>query len=83
MKNESLAITITTVLLITYCALGTLQANYTFMFIIFILLHFLAIWMVIAILKSPVKTDMTFDEHFYQDKPELRRNFIPSEEETK
>jgi len=32
------------------------------------------VWMVIRILKDPYSTDKTFDEYFYQDRPDLRRN---------
>ncbi len=31
------------------------------------------IWMVIRILKDPYVTDKTFDEYFYQDRPDIRR----------
>ena len=32
------------------------------------------VWMVIRILKDPYVTNKTFDEYFYQDRPDLRRN---------
>ena len=32
------------------------------------------VWMVIRILKDPYSTDKTFDEYFYRDRPDLRRN---------
>lgn len=31
------------------------------------------VWMAIRILKDPTSTDKTFDEFFYQDRPDLRR----------
>jgi hypothetical protein len=31
------------------------------------------IWMVIRILKDPYTTDKTFDDYFYQDRPDIRR----------
>ena len=31
------------------------------------------VWMVVRILKDPYSTGKTFDEYFYQDRPELRR----------
>jgi hypothetical protein len=34
------------------------------------------VWMVIRILKDTHPTDKTFDEYFYQDRPDLRRNTI-------
>jgi hypothetical protein len=33
-----------------------------------------AVWMVIRILKDPYSTDKVFDEYFYQDRPDIRRN---------
>lgn len=40
-----------------------------------LLLSFWAlVWMAIRILKDPYSTDKTFDEYFYQDRPDLRRN---------
>lgn len=32
------------------------------------------VWMVIRILKDPYTTDKTFDDYFYQDRPDIRRN---------
>jgi hypothetical protein len=32
------------------------------------------VWMVIRILKDPRTTDKTFDEYFYEDRPDLRRS---------
>ena len=32
------------------------------------------VWMVIRILKDPYSTDKTFDEYFYQDREDIRRN---------
>ncbi|HEX9048239.1 MAG TPA: hypothetical protein VF988_14535 [Verrucomicrobiae bacterium] len=32
------------------------------------------LWMVFRILKDPYTTDKTFDDYFYQDRPDLRRN---------
>lgn len=32
------------------------------------------VWMVIRILKDPYSTDQTFDDCFYQDRPDIRHN---------
>lgn len=32
------------------------------------------LWMAFRILKDPYATDKTFDEYFYQDREDLRRN---------
>ena len=31
------------------------------------------VWMTIQILKDPYATDKSFDDYFYQDRPDLRR----------
>jgi hypothetical protein len=31
------------------------------------------IWMTVRILKDPYSTDKTFDDFFYQDRPDIRR----------
>jgi hypothetical protein len=31
------------------------------------------VWMTLRILKDPYSTNQTFDEYFYQDRPDLRR----------
>ena len=33
----------------------------------------LTVWMVFRILKDPYSTDKTFDDYFYQDRPDIRR----------
>jgi hypothetical protein len=32
------------------------------------------VWMVVRILKDPSTTEKTFDDYFYQDRPDLRRS---------
>jgi len=32
------------------------------------------VWMVVRILKDPYSTEKTFDDYFYQDRPDLRRS---------
>ena len=32
------------------------------------------VWMAIRILKDPYSTDKTFDDYFYQDREDIRRN---------
>ena len=31
------------------------------------------IWMALRILRDPYSTDKTFDDYFYQDRPDIRR----------
>jgi len=41
----------------------------------FLLLSLVATaWMVVRILKDPYSTDKTFDDYFYQDREDIRRN---------
>ena len=74
MKKETIAITVTTLVLIVYCALATLRAEYWLIMSLFILLHIFTIYMVYAILKNPNESQMKFDDHFYQDRPDIKRN---------
>ena len=32
-----------------------------------------SIWMTLRILKDPYSTDKSFDDYFYQDRPDIRR----------
>ena len=75
MKKDAFAILLTTLVLITYCSLTVVEnVSYNLIGILFLALHILTVWMVIAILKQPYKTEKTFDEYFYQDKS-IKRNF--------
>lgn len=35
------------------------------------------VWMAIRILKDPYSTDKTFDQYFYQDRDDIRRQSFP------
>ncbi|HYV92097.1 MAG TPA: hypothetical protein VE978_09955 [Chitinophagales bacterium] len=41
---------------------------------LWLLSPFVIVWMMIRILKDPCTTDKNFDEYFYQDRDDLRRN---------
>lgn len=73
MKKDTIAIALTTIVLFTYCLLSQVQdISYYLIGLLFLLLHVLIIWMVIAILKQPNTVTKTFDEHFYQDRESSR-----------
>ena len=75
MKKDTLAILLTTLILIIYCGLTVVEnVSYNLVGVLFVALHVLTVWMVIAILKQPYQTNKTFDEYFYQDKV-IKRNF--------
>lgn len=74
MRKDTIAITTTTLLLIIYCSFASLNVAFMWVNILFVTLHILSVWMVIAILKSPVKVERTFDEYFYQDENKRRNN---------
>ena len=75
MKKDFIAILLTTLILIIYCGLTVVvNVSYNLIGVLFVVLHVLTVWMVIAILKQPYQTDKTFDEYFYQDKV-IKRNF--------
>lgn len=74
-KKDAFAILLTILVLITYCSLTVIEnVSYNLIGILFLALHVLTIWMVIAILRQPYHTDKTFNEYFYQDKS-IKRNF--------
>jgi hypothetical protein len=43
-------------------------------FDLYLLSPFVIVWMVMRILKDPYSTDKTFDEYFYQDRDDIKRN---------
>jgi membrane protein implicated in regulation of membrane protease activity len=69
MKKDSIAIIITSIVLLVYCVLAALSSSpLSIVIFLFIALHVLLIWMVYRILKQPTKVEDTFDEKFYQDR---------------
>ena len=46
----------------------------TWIFSLLMLSMAATVWMVIRILKDPYSTDKTFDDYFYQDREDIRRN---------
>jgi membrane protein implicated in regulation of membrane protease activity len=63
MKKDALAISVSSAVLLIYCALASLPGiSYLLLVLLFLVLHVLLIWMVYRILKQPTKVEDTFEE---------------------
>ena len=50
-----------------------LEVDFLWLFVLFCLALVVTVWMAVRILKDPWSTDKTFDDYFYQDRPDIRR----------
>jgi hypothetical protein len=73
MKNYLTSVGIVTGILIVFVTLIQLNVAHFLIWLIFLAGPFLILWMVWAVLAAPVKIDETFDEQWYQDRPDLKR----------
>lgn len=76
LKSLSLELVITTsaALTVFYMLSIILDLNLALIMGLFISAAVTTLWMVFRILKDPYSTDKTFDDYFYQDRNDLRRN---------
>jgi fatty acid desaturase len=73
MKNYELAVGIVTGILILFVTLIQFEVSQFLIWLIFLAGPFLVIWMVYSVLVADVDIKETFDEQWYQDRPDLRR----------
>ena len=73
MKNYFSAVGTVTGVLILFVTLIQFNVAYSLIWAIFLAGPFLVLWMVWAVLAVPVEVKETFEEHWYQDRKELRR----------
>lgn len=73
MKNYMTSVGIVTGILIVFVTLIQLNVAHLLIWGIFLASPWLLIWMVWSVLAAPVEVEETFDEQWYQDRPELRR----------
>lgn len=78
MKNYLAAVGVVTGILIVFVALIQLNVAYLLVWGIFLAGPVLICWMVWAVLTAPVEIKETFDEQWYQDRPELTK--MPEED---
>ena len=73
MKNYHSAVGIVTAILIVFVTLIQLDIAHLLIWSIFLGGPFLILWMVWAVLTAPVQIRETFEEQWYQDREDLRR----------
>ncbi len=73
MKNYELAVGIVTGILILFVTLIQFEVSQFLIWLIFLAGPFLVIWMVYSVLVADVDIKETFDEQWYQDRPDKRR----------
>jgi hypothetical protein len=74
LNKSTFAITITSLVVLSYVILSTLTANFAFVFFAMLVSQGFFIWMVISILKDDRSSTRTFDEYFYED-VDIRREY--------
>ncbi len=73
MKNYKLAVGIVTGILILFVALIQFEVSQFLVWLIFLAGPFLVIWMVYSVLVADVEIKETFEEQWYQDRPDMQR----------
>lgn len=73
MKNYHSAVGIVTGVLILFVTLIQFNIAQVLVWAIFLTGPFLILWMVWAVLAAPVEIKETFEEQWYQDREDLRR----------
>ncbi|WP_026952572.1 hypothetical protein [Algoriphagus mannitolivorans] len=73
MKNYHSAVGIVTGVLILFVTLIQFNIDQVLIWGIFLAAPFLILWMVWAVLAAPVEIEETFEEQWYQDREDLRR----------
>ena len=74
MKNYHSAVGIVTGVLILFVTLIQFNIAQVLIWAIFLVGPFLILWMVWSVLAAPVEIKETFEEQWYQDREDLRRN---------
>lgn len=71
MKNYLSAVGIVTGILILFVTLIQFNVAHPLIWAIFLMGPFLILWMVWAVLAAPVEIKETFEEQWYQDRPNV------------
>lgn len=74
MKNYLQVVGIVTGILIVFVTLIQLKVALPLIWFLFISGAGLVIWMVWSVLCAPVEVNETFEEQWYQDRPDLKRD---------
>jgi len=73
MKNYQTSVGVVTGILIVFVTLIQFNVGQPLIWLIFITCPFLILWMVWSVLMAPIEIKETFDEQWYQDRPDLKR----------
>lgn len=73
MNNYKLSVGIVTGILILFVTLIQFEISQFLIWLIFLAGPFLVIWMVYSVLVADVDIKETFEEQWYQDRPEMKR----------
>jgi len=71
MKNYMRVVGIVTAALVLFVVFIQLELNMFLIWLMFLAGPFLVIWMVYSVLIAPVVVEETFEEQWYQDRPDL------------
>ncbi|WP_297336673.1 hypothetical protein [Algoriphagus sp.] len=72
MKNYKFSVGLVTGVLIIFVTLIQLNVALPLIWLLFLAGPFLMIWMVWSVLIAPVQIKETFEDQWYQDRPDLR-----------
>lgn len=73
MKNYMSVVGIVTGALILFVTFIHLELSLTLIWLMFMAGPFLVMWMVYSVLIAPVVVEETFEEQWYQDRPDMQR----------
>ncbi|HAZ24363.1 MAG TPA: hypothetical protein DCY95_06730, partial [Algoriphagus sp.] len=71
MKNYQTVVGVVTGILIVFVTLIQLNIALPLIWLIFLAGPFLVLWMVWSVLTAPITIKETFDEQWYQDRPDI------------
>ena len=74
MKNYLTSVGLVTGFLILFVTAIQFELSMSLIWLMFLISPVLVIWMVYSVLTAPVEIKETFEEQWYQDRPDLKRN---------
>lgn len=73
MKNYLTSVGLVTGFLILFVTAIQFELSMSLIWLMFLISPVLVIWMVYSVLTAPVEIKETFEEQWYQDRPDLKR----------
>lgn len=73
MKNYLTSVGLVTGFLILFVTAIQFELSMSLIWLMFLISPALVIWMVYSVLTAPVEIKETFEEQWYQDRPDLKR----------